>query len=356
MKPLLNPDLQLLNADLPLPVKSIGRKPFTFKGSIGRRKGGGRKPVEFNLPEAIRLRSLGWTNRRIAWELKCGSEETVRLRLAKFQQAPAIVAAAPEPPAVEPPSPLANAPAQMPVQTPELAQPSPVIPQPSPAATIPTPSPEVEPPPIEDNALQLLHRHPWLTEVDGGKFWGRDFFLVNGVNPLNLQYCTNNCQHAVSIVRWDESYRRLEVFQRAEHIWCILDPNDSNEVFLQSLVADLWVREKSAVTVCSALDIAKYMVDARVGRLGVRGVRISLEAFETIWKFIQMPSPNHVEIIRKLLEKPEAAKLTPLPQSFGTSESWMSGGGGGYQAPSSDFEPKITSGGGNPNDGSGFAF
>ncbi|MGA7640067.1 MAG: hypothetical protein WCB00_24255 [Candidatus Acidiferrales bacterium] len=302
--------------------------------------------MEFNLSEAIRLRSLGWSNRRIAWELNCGSEETVRLRLAKFQPSPAIVAAAPEPPAVEPPSPLASAAIEMPVETPELAQPSPVIPQAHSAATIPTPSPEVEPPPIEDNALQLLRRHPWLTEVD--QSWRTQIFVVNAANPLNLQYASNNGQHCVALTRWHEDYRRLAVFKDAKHIWVVLDANDDNAVFLGSLVNDIWIREKCLVArVDSVLDVTKYKTTNH---------KMFAETFETVFHFQPLPSPNHVELIRKLLEKPPVSKFAQLQPSFGGVVPWQTSGGSGY-APPSDWKPKIPSGG-NPdgNDGSGFAF
>ena len=346
VKPLLNPDLHLT---------TVEEQPVTPVKSIVRRRSGhngGRKAVEFNIAEAIRLRAQGWTNRRIAWELKCGSEETVRLRLAKFQQASvAAIAAAqpdavqvrPETPAVATPPPLANAAIQMPVQTPELTQQAPVHSQPHPA------EPYLE---LLDNDAELCHRSEWFATMSG---WRQDFFLVNSGNPLNLEFCTNNQQHAVSLARWDESYRGLEVFKNAAKIWIVLNPNDSNDVFLGSIVNDIWVREKSLVAVGSLLDICKWKVDARVGRIGFNGIKTDFSTFESVWKFQPCPQPNHTAVIAKLLEKPVAAKLTPLPQSFGTSEPWMSGGSG--YAPSADWKPKIPSGG-NPdgNDGSGFAF
>ena len=75
----------VLNNDLQSPVAE--KQPVTpVKSTAKHRSGhnGGRKPVKFDLAEAIRLRALGWSYRRISWKLNV-SKQTVMARLAAVQ-------------------------------------------------------------------------------------------------------------------------------------------------------------------------------------------------------------------------------------------------------------------------------
>jgi hypothetical protein len=177
---------------------------------------------------------------------------------------------------------------------------------------------------------------------------------VNAINPLNLAFCTNNAQFGVAIERWHESYQGLEVFQNASKIWVVLDAEDDNAAFLQSLVDDIWIRERCKIVVDSMLDIAKFKTDANVGH------KMTVETFEVARGFRPMPQPNHTEIIRTLLEKPTPPET---PQSacgdYGAQESWRIGGNA-YQEPSR-WTPTLPSrsnpdGSGHGNDGSGACF
>ena len=254
---------------------------------------------------------------------------------------PVVASEPPAPPAID----LAN---------PVPAQPSPTHAQGD--STVddeisPTPAATVEPSPIEDNAAELCRRSEWLRHRSS---WRQEpFFLVNGSNPLNLEFVTNNREHGVAIAGWHEAYRDLELFKNAAKIWVVLSPDDDNAVFCWALSSTTSGFGSGAyVTVGSILDIAKWKVDSRVGRwVGSNGVKTAFETFEHVFKFQPMPQPNHVELIRQLLEKPEAAKPAQLPQSIGGVEPWMSGGSG--YAPPSDWKPKIPSGGWNPNGNDG---
>jgi hypothetical protein len=111
-------------------------------------------------------------------------------------------------------------------------------------------------------------------------------------------------------------------------------------------VNDIWIREKCVVTVGNMLEIAKYKYDAKVGN----------ESFEAAFKFRPLPQPNHVEIIRQLLQKPMPAPVLQ-PSLGGLSEPWQTGGTG--YAPPSGWRPNLGSnpnGSGHGNDGSGFCF
>jgi predicted DNA-binding protein (UPF0251 family) len=67
-----------------------------------KRNVGGRPSVDFNLVEALRLRDMGWSNRKIARKMNNVSKDTVRNRLMEYdarkqakQPKPPIPATAP---------------------------------------------------------------------------------------------------------------------------------------------------------------------------------------------------------------------------------------------------------------------
>ena len=333
-----------------LTTVTVEQQPHNNPSNAVRKPKGGRKPIEFNIVEAMHLRRQGWSYRRIAWKMHVATM-TVRARLialesaslplpvqapvpvlSPIQQAPATVQNPRESPPVAPkPSALPVA-APKPLATPVLVQQAPTPAQ-SPSNALAQPI---------DNAEELIRRHPWLVEVD--QSWRTQIFLVNSANPLNLQYASNNGQHCVALTRWHEDYRRLAVFKDAKHIWVVLDPNDDNDAFLGSIVSDIWLREKCLVArVDSVLDVTKYKTTNH---------KMFVGTFEHVFKFVACPQPNHTAVIAKLLEKPPAKPAQFSQPSFGGLEPWMPGGCG--YAPSADWKPKL-GGGGNPdgNDGSG---
>ena len=325
-------------------LSKTGQQPSEIQSTTVPRSKGGRPPVAFDEAKGMRLRQQGWSDQKIARHMHV-APSTVGSRLRNWK-----------PPVLPPPPPpvqQAAAPTQRQPEPPAVALKPPTVSVAVPTVQqAPVPIPQVPASPI-DNADDLLHRHEWLAAELA---WRECFFLVNAINPLNLEFCTNNSQHGVAIARWHESFRGLEVFENASRIWVVLDPADDNATFLQSLVDDIWIRERCAVTVGNLLYIAKYKTDANVGH------KMTVETFEAARGFKPMPQPNHTEIIRTLLQKPMPAPETPQQTfgGYGAPESWGIRGNA-YQAPSGK-RIEVPSSRSNPddsghgNDGSGFAF
>lgn len=320
-------------------LSKTGQQPSEIQSTTVPRSKGGRPPVAFDEAKGMRLRQQGWSDQKIARHMHV-APSTVGSRLRNWK------------PPVPPPPPV---PAQ---QTRRQPEPPAVAPKPPTVSVAvptvqeaPVPIPQVPEQPI-DNADDLLRRHPWLAEESA---WRECFFLVNAINPLNLQFCNNNSQFGVAVVRWHESFRGLQVFENATKIWVVIDPADDNAAFLHSLVDDIWIRERCLVTVRSILDVAKYKTDACVGH------KMTVENFEAVCGFKPMPQPNHVEVIRTLLQKPTPPETPQSPYGgYGAPESWGIGGNA-YQAPSGK-RIEVPSSRSNPddsghgNDGSGVCF
>jgi hypothetical protein len=326
-----------------LSPSKTGQQPSEIQLTAVPRSKGGRPPVAFDEAKAMRLRQQGWSDQRIARHMHV-APSTVGSRLRNWK-----------PPVLPPPPPpvqQAAAPTQRQPEPPAVALKPPTVSVAVPTVQqAPVPIPQVPASPI-DNADDLLHRHEWLAAELA---WRECFFLVNAINPLNLQFCNNNSQHGVAIDRWHESFRGLQVFENATKIWVVIDPADDNAAFLHSLVDDIWIRERCLVTVRSILDVAKYKTDACVGH------KMTVENFEAVCGFKPMPQQNHQEIIRTLLEKPMPAPETPQQTfgGYGAAESWGIGGNA-YQAPSGwthKLPPRSNpDGSGHGNDGSGVCF
>jgi hypothetical protein len=299
-------------------------------GQPVRKSNAGRKALKLNVAAMASMRSAGKTDAEIGRKFRCSSH-TVASRLRDYT-----------PPIPPPALPLPAQHAQSQPAPPVVTLKPPIVP-----ATVPQPPvliPQVIAPPI-DNADDLLRRRPWLAAESS---WRNCFFLVNAVNPLNLELCTNNAQHGVAVERWHDSYRALEVFQSATKIWVVLDASDDNAEFLHSLVEDIWIRERCVIVVGNILEIAKFKTDGKVG------TRMSVESFEVACRFKPMPQPNHVELIRQLLEKPTPPATESQEHFFGGSGASWGIGGTGYQAPSG-LRIEVPSSGSKP-DGSGFCF
>ena len=320
-------------------LSKTGQQSSEIQSTTVPRSKGGRPPVAFDEAKGMRLRQQGWSDQKIARHMHV-APSTVGSRLRNWK------------PPVPPPPPV---PAQQTRRQPEPPAEAPKPPTVSVAVPTvqeaPVPIPQVPEPPI-DNADDLLRRHPWLAEESA---WRECFFLVNAINPLNLQFCNNNSQFGVAVSRWHESFRGLQVFENATKFWVVIDPADDNAAFLHSLVDDIWVRERCLVTVGNILDVTKYKTDACVGH------KMTVEIFEVARGFKTMPQPNHTEIIRQLLQKPTPPETPQSPWGgYGASESWRIGGNG-YQAPSGRrIEVPSSSpnpnGSGHGNNGSGFCF
>ena len=284
------------------PLKT-GQQPSEIQSTTVPRSKGGRPPVAFDEAKGMRLRQQGWSDQKIARHMHV-APSTVGSRLRNWK--PTVLT--PPPPPVQ----QAAAPTQRQPEPPAVALKPPTVSVAVPTVQqAPVPIPQVPASPI-DNADDLLHRHEWLAAELA---WRECFFLVNAINPLNLAFCTNNGQYGVAIERWHESYRGLEVFETASRIWVVLDPADDNAAFLQSLVDDIWIREKCVVTVGNVLDIAKYKTDACVGH------KMTVETFEVARGFGPMPQRNHTERVKQLLEKPTPPETPQSPWGHGNNGS-----------------------------------
>ena len=307
-----------------------------------KKSNAGRKPLDLDVDAMMRMRLAGKSDAEISRKFRC-SPHTATSRLRDWK-----------PPVLPPPLPMpvqqVHATAQRQPEPPAVALKPPMVCVAVPTVQHPPVPIQQEPASPIDNADAIIGRHEWLAAESA---WRQCFFLVNAVNPLNLAYCTNNAQHGVAIERWHESYRGLEVFENATRIWVVIDPADDNVAFLHSLVDDIWIRERCVATVGNVLGISKYKTDAV-------GHKMTVENFEVARGFRPMPQPNHVEIIRQLLQKPTPPETPQSPWGgYGAAESWRSGGNG-YQAPSG-WTPKLPPrsnpvGSGHGNDGSVVCF
>lgn len=279
--------------------------------------------LNFDLAEAVRLHRAGVGWKKIARRMSNVSWQTVRRRVQEYEATRPDLNQTPMlPQATEPPALAVEVAQQPPAGSSSIQEPAPATVPPLAATALQVPSavpvtPSEPPPEPVDNGEAILARCPWLKEQPL-ESRTRRFFLVNANGKLNLDYATNNSQFGVVIERWHNVYRDMPLFQNATKIWVVLDENDDNRAFLQSLIDDSWIREKCVITVGSMLDIAKYKTDARVP------YKISFECFEQVWRFSSLPQPNEEERIQQLLRKPTPAPEPPLLGA--TSEYWRVGG------------------------------
>jgi hypothetical protein len=282
-----------------------------------KRNVGGRPSVDFNLVEALRLRDMGWSNRKIARKMNNVSKDTVRNRLMEYdarkqaQQpkspipatAPALKAPSmPAPVAPKPPAPVQDTkrtgfapdwtfvpPEQWPPDSPDEPVPVPVTP----------------PEPIDNYEAIVAY---WASRgVPDFVPDTRCFFLVRG--QQNVAYATNCEQLCVGIETWHTEYRDLDEFTTAERIWVILDPREDNRAFLQPLAADIWIRERCMIVTWEVPSICKYrLLWERAHRsplpLGLIWLKAAWSDFEKVHNFIPIPAPNCTEQIEALLAKP----------------------------------------------------
>ena len=272
---------------------------------------GGRSPVDFDLVEAVHLRALGWSYRRIARRMNNVSRETVRARILDYEAQFRVA----------PPEPLQQSPI-VPVQqsAPVCKAPValPVAPQPAPVPAVPVVAP---PTPFA------------LESVPAGT---KAFFLVNGEQNVILAH--NCAQMAVGIERWHPSFAMLPAFRDADRFWVVLNSDDDNAAFFRSIVGDIWIRERCAISRGDSRitevrwtwvqQVCKYRLMVQRANAGLRE-EWWRQQFEAPY-FAPMPQPNHAARIEELLAPPK--KEEPArPFSFGGSiEAWRNGGTGWY--------------------------
>jgi hypothetical protein len=305
-----------------------------------RRHAGGKPRVNFNLAEALRLRSLAYGYRKIARRMNNVSRATVRRRLMEHdarQQAQSPKPVPASAPAqrlpvvpVAPPAPSSTQDSLRSDYRPDWAfvPPSQGVPEPEPKAT-PVPKVDPVPPPPEPvwNYDQLVDY--WA--IRGVKNYKPDtkwVFLVNG--RKNLEYATGYEQLAVTIDRWCEAYRAMPEFQDAKRIWVVIDRRDDNRAFLMSILNDIWIREKCVISTEGVQTICKHRLLWERANHSAAIVDPAFRLadrldFETVHHFQAIPQPNWVRAIEKLLEPSLKPPEPPTQVS------------GGYGAPSGAY-------------------
>jgi hypothetical protein len=253
-----------------------------------------RKPpvpptLDFDLPEALRLKDDGLSNRHIARKFNC-SKDTVRNRLRDYH---ARIGASKPVPAITPVDP--------PPAVPVTAEPSLPPAATSVAAAPPTVAPMDVTPPDPVSNLEGLRGY-WKQRGRTQNEPPPRFFLVNGAD--NVQYGTGSEQFVVGVDQWRKEYQRLAIFQQAEKIWVLLDATQDNRAFLASIVSDIWLRERCIVCRIASGGVLSIFQSRFTWHRMYRNSSLSLadEAFEKLDRFIPCPQSNHVQELEKLLE------------------------------------------------------
>ena len=258
--------------------------------------------MNFDLAEAVRLRSEGWSYRRLAGKYHT-SKDTVARRIHNLKPAP-----------VQPPA--------APVQDPSM---NPILPMVQVSRPV-----EVPPEP----ALVPVVLPPAPHGLDSIPAGCKAFFLVRG--SLNQRYARGYAQPAVGIEVWHHEYASLPAFQAIERIWMVMNSSEDNGAFLLSIAGDIWIRERCLVSV-DGLTVRNPPVrlpDVWVqlvcksrrswgGRHSASIVHPAFQLadrsdFEAGHHFQPIPHPNHTNKLAALLAKPpEPEKPSPLDRSSG---------------------------------------
>jgi predicted DNA-binding protein (UPF0251 family) len=231
--------------------------------------------AEFNLSEALRMRSEGMSNRKIARHMPF-SRETVRKYL---QIHDAQVTTATPPPA--------------PVEGP-------------PAATLHTATPAAQfvPPPIVSQFVP-----PAPVGLDTIPEGCTSFFLVMGAQ--NQQYAKGYAQPCIGIEQWHREYARLPVFRDAERVWVVVNLSEDNQAFVMSLAADIWVRERCVISTQGVQHVAKARLLMQ-RRLQRPWFAYDAPEFEAVHRFQPLAQAKNVREIAELLAKPETDADAPM--------------------------------------------
>ena len=252
----------------------------------------GRPPVDFDEAEALRLRLQGWSDHRIAGRMHV-APSTVALRLRNY--VPPI-----------PPTP------------PELAQRAPVAAYKPPVQPVAVPRPPIVVAPFQLPSVAI----PQVPAMPPARYGldsvpAKAFFLVNG--RTNAELVAHLAQPVIGIERWHETYASLPAFQAAERIWIVMNSSEDNRAFFQSIVADIWIREKCLVSVDNGStpstqpqqvghwvqNVAKYKLLMDRPHDG-SWPNTDVSSFEQVHNFQPLPLPSHTDKIAALCRRFEA--------------------------------------------------
>ncbi len=271
------------------------QEPVNSRSTAAPRSKGGRPPVPFDEAEAMSLRRQGWSDHRIARRMHVAAS-TVGSRLRNYT----------------PPIPLTPPPQAQ--RAPVAAYKPPVV-----APNPPNPVAPVQPSPV--TIPQVLPPMPHgLNSVPDG---ARAFFLVNG--KANAELVAHLAQPAIGIERWHTEYASLPAFQAAERIWLVMNSNEDNRIFFQSIVGDIWIRERCVVSIDDGdslntqprqvgnwvQTVAKYKLLMDRPHNGSRPIT-DVSGFERIHNFRTLPLPSHTDKIAALCKRFEAEIDSPV--------------------------------------------
>ena len=271
--------------------------------------------LDFDLSEALRLRSLGWGNRRIARQMNNVGKDTVRKRLQEYDAAEALKA-----------KPIPAAPKPAPVAV-EPRKPTPQQPQ-NKAATITeqivTPPPAVtltRPPPITN-----LDELAAMRKARYGDRFPADLMHVFIVRPPHVQYGLGSEQPVIGFDRWRDEYRLLGMFQPPTKFYVIVNAEDGPDVnseWLTSIASDIWLRERCLVARierCGVLGVFQLRYSAqRQYRAQAYGARLADDTFERQFNFEPMPLHSHHDLLAALSKD---AVQTAMPSTVYESTGW----------------------------------
>ena len=234
--------------------------------------------LDFDLPEALRLRALGWGNRRIARQMNNVGKDTVRKRLREYDERVA---------------------SQQSIINPVIKQPSippQQAPMPSPVVTLTVPAPVT-------NFDDLFARR----KSQGLQDYPFDLSHVFLTRPEHLKFALGSEQPCITFDRWRDEYHLLEIFQKPERFYVLVVAEDGHQInrpWLDSLASDIWLRERCLVHRIprgNPLTIYQSRYSAhRQYRAQAYGARLADETFERWHKFEPMPLHSHHDLLAAL--------------------------------------------------------
>ena len=268
--------------------------------------------LDFDLPEALRLRALGWGNRRIARQMNNIGKDTVRTRLKAYDERqnkqPVI-----KQPSIPPSTPHTDSHTAVPtVALPDLTPPS--------ARSLTVPEPVT-------NLAELAARrraHGLTTPLDL-----THVFLTR---PDHVKYGLGSEQPVIGFDHYRDEYRALGIFQPPTKFYVLVNAEDGSDVnseWLASIASDIWLRERCLVhriTMGGALGVFQSRYgDQKRYPVRTYGAGLADQTFEQTFKFVPCPQSNQVELLSELTKDvpPANGGYSQMPDPRWTSPQPM---------------------------------
>jgi hypothetical protein len=267
--------------------------------------------LDFNLTEALRLRALGWGNRKIARKMNGVSRETVRKRLRDYDAAQVKAAK---------PKPIPAAPQHEQQQSSNNQIETASNSNRNQSETKPV---TLKVPPPVTNLAELTARR----QARGLENYPLNMTQVFIVRPEHVKYGLGSEQPCIGFNAWHPEYRMLEIFQTPVKFWVLVNAEDGaavNRSWLDSIAADIWLYER-----CKVLRIEHGCVlSVFQARFGTHrrypgqayGARLADDTFEGQFNFEPMPLRSHVQEL-DALSKDAVPTAVPVAYS-GYGNGW----------------------------------